>query len=190
MKITLRKADALKKSINEAISGITLSTTVSIGRFDDPKKIFDEAVREFQKNFTKKADLTQVLYSIRAAVSSANDSAGISDILAEVASIEKSIGILKPLAAVVKFSPDTDVLIAQHEDLKAEPTPTSHYGSRRETFDVSIVDRNQVQNWLGVINTARKQKQDFSDKLLELNVQNGIELAQETEEILTKYGII
>lgn len=190
MKITLRKADALKKSITEAINGISLDTTVSIGRYDDPKKIFDEAVRNFARDFDKKTDLTKVLYDIRADVSAANDVSGISDILAEIATIDKTIAILKPLSQTAKFSPAPEVLETQHADLKAELAPVEQYRSRRESFEVSIVDRNQVQNWLGIINVGRKQKQDLSDKLLELNVQTEIELQPEVEDILTKYGII
>jgi hypothetical protein len=190
MKITLRKADAIQKLINEKINESPLATKVTINRFDVPVEKFDQAVAKFKKVYDQKVVLLEVLYVIRKKVATAGAKAGIADLLAERALLDKSVLLLKPLADMEEFAPSVGTLALQHEDLLNDKGDASRFHGRRESFDVSIVDRNEVTTWVEMIAQSRKAKQTLSDKLLDLNVRTEIELGPDTEAVLHRYGLI
>lgn len=190
MKITLRKADAIQKLINEKINESPLATKVTINRFDVPSEKFDQAVAKFKKVYAQKVVLLEVLYVIRKKVATAGAKAGIADLLAERALLDKSVLLLKPLADMEEFAPSVGTLALQHEDLVEEKSGKSEYRGRRESFEVSIVDRNEVSTWTQMISESRKAKQALSDRLLDLNVRTEIELEPDVEQVLHKHGII
>lgn len=189
MKITLRKASAIQLLINEFLNGSTIGTSVSIGRYDDPAAVTAKASETFNGALVQKLALTKTLYSLRKKVSAASQVAGIPDILADIALTDKHSAILRPLATVSKFAPGADVIAAQLADLKAEVANANSY-SRRDSFDISILSVPQVQEFMGDLSTLRKRKQNLSDKLLELNIKNEIELDEAEEKVLKAYDLV
>ena len=189
MKLTLRKANALQLLINEKIAATTLATAVSVSRYDDPCLLVISAAANLQESLSKKRLLLEVLYSIRQAASAANQSSGISDILSEVAYIDKLTAALKPLAENSQFSPAEEVLREAHADLKKEVAPVG-YGSRRDAFTTGFIPQGWADGYVKEVSDLRKRKQSLSDKLLELNISNEIELSDQEEEVLKKYDLI
>jgi hypothetical protein len=190
MQLTLRKASAIQKLINEEINSTSLTTKVSIGRFDDPVKKRDEAITKTNDAITKKGALLNALYAIRNQVAAAGQAAGVGDILTQVALIEKLSGMLKPLAGIEAFVVDRETLAAQFKDLTEDKESKSRYSSdRRETFDTSTVYQLSADTWKENLGQFRKEKQALSDKLLELNVRTEITLDAATVETLKYYGI-
>lgn len=189
MKLTLRKANALQLLINEQISATSISTQVSVGKYDDPIAAVIHAGEVFQASLAKTRFLLEVLYSIREKVAKSSHAAGVSTILSEVAHIDKLTGVLKPLASTSSFAPAENVLLEAHADLKKEVSQAS-YSQRAGAFQTGAIPQGWIPAYLKEISELRKRKQSLSDKLLELNIQNEIELAGNEEEILKKYDLI
>ena len=189
MKITLRKANALQLLLNEKIAAINLPVVVSVSRYDDPCLLVISAAASLREAVSKKKNLLGVLYSIRQASASANHRSGISDILSEVAHIDKLSAALKPLAENVQFAPTEEVLREAHADLKKEVAPVG-YGSRRDAFNTGFMPQKWAQSYIEEVSELRKRKQSLSDRLLELNINNEIELSDEEEQVLKAYDLI
>ncbi len=190
MNINLRKAHALQQSINEEINAVSpLATTVSIGRFQDKDVVYSEAVLKFNDNYSRVIELTGALYDIRKLTAKATQVSGISDNLADIASLDAVIRVIRPLSQVIDFAPSEGELAKIHLDLQEEKSGEG-YRTRREAVSVGMVGKNAVDQYKKVITEFRKQKQEISDKILELNVSTNIELAESTVSVLKKYGII
>lgn len=191
MKINLRKADALQKAITEEINSTDIPTVVSIGRFDDPEKVFGEAVQKYSDNYDKKISLYGVLYEIRNLVGIAKAKAGIDEVLTDMALLDKVVSWTKPLSQATEFAPDLLSLLERHKDLKEEKVPEGRFGvQRREHIAVPVISKAFADNLKNEIANAKRERQNFSDKLLDLNVKSEIELDEEDVEILRQYKLI
>jgi hypothetical protein len=188
MKLTLRKANALQLLINEQIGATNPNPQVAISKYDDPLLGVKFAQTKFVEALEKKQDLLRILYVIRKKVSAVSQAAGIPDLLADVASIDKLTALLKPLAESTQILPSNEVLIAAQEDLKKEQASNSY--SRRDAFGAGILPTTWIEEFKAQVSALRKQKQNKSDKLLELNIQNEIELSDAEQGVLKKYDLI
>ena len=77
MNITLRKANAIQHSINEAIKKIEVALTVEINEFQTVEEVITKANSLLVENDTRRQKLTMALYNIRALLGTANTSSGI-----------------------------------------------------------------------------------------------------------------
>lgn len=190
MKLTLRKANALQLLVNEQLSATGVPVQVSVGKYDDPVKAVLAAAAMHTAALNKKKDLLSVLYSIRVKVAQTSHDAGVGDILSEIAHIDKLSEVLKPLSTTTQFAPSEEVLLAAHDDLKKEQPNADSYGARRDVFTTGIVPVVWVPGYATEVKELRLRKQGLSDKLLELNIKNEIELTSDEEAILKKYDVI
>ena len=189
MKLTLRKANALQLLINEHIAATSISTQVSVSKYDDPLLAVIHAGEVFLASLAKTRSLLEVLYLIRQKVADASHKAGVSTILSEVAHIDKLTGVLKPLASLSSFAPTEEVLRETHADLKKD-APQNSYSSRRDAFQTGAIPQTWLPTYVKEVSDLRKKKQSLSDKLLELNIKNEIELSENEEETLKRYDLI
>ena len=97
MNITLRKANALQNAIQEHLKTIEVKTSVSLNEFQNPQPVLSTARDSLLANDQRRANLTMALYVIRALVGKQNVNAGVSDLLARAAYLDKRIGQLKGL---------------------------------------------------------------------------------------------
>jgi hypothetical protein len=190
MKLTLRKANALQLLINEQLSATNVPVSVNVGKYDEPIKAVIAAAGIHTAALNKKKELLAVLYSIRVKVATVSHNAGVGDILSEVAHIDKLSEVLKPLATTTQFAPSEEVLLAAHEDLKKDQPNVNSYGARRDAFTTGIVPVGWIPGYATEVKELRLRKQSLSDKLLELNIKNEIELTANEEEILKKHDVI
>ena len=188
MKINLRNANALQLSIQKAISETELETTVKITRFESPETEFRAAREKFQKAIDKKVELLDVLYLIRVYIGDAGNEAGVPVALAEIAELEKKIGIVQPLASLTDFAPQNDQLLAEFEDMKSEQHGQNQYQRRRDEIQVSII--YESDGYVKMLADLRKKKQVISDDLLRMNVNTEITLPDNALATLRKYDLI
>jgi hypothetical protein len=66
MNITLRKANALQNSIQEAIKGIKVDLSVEINEFQSVEEVLTKANATLIENDGRRQQLTMALYNIRA----------------------------------------------------------------------------------------------------------------------------
>ena len=191
MKLNLRKASALQLAIHEQISAADMPLSVTIGRYDFPVALTNKTQGKFLDGLTKKRELFDVLYSIRQKTSAASELAGVSGLLAESAHIEKTVSLLSPLASTREFAKTNEQLTEALADLRKEAqTPVQYALQRRESFETSIITEDAAKAWQKEIADLKRRKQAISDALLEANVKNEIEVSEQEESILKKYGIL
>ena len=190
MKITLRKANALQNSINEALRHVDVKTKVSLNEFQDPESVLADSAGEAKTNLDRKVSLINALYDIRTAVGKANATAGVDEKLTEVARVEKQIQLYSTFVGLeVREAPA--VIAGKVEKLKVRDanSRSSIYGYG-DTVDSSVFTAEDVAGFKSVVSTLKKQKQTLQDAVLEANVRTEIVLSEPTVKTLQAEGLV
>jgi len=188
MNITLRKANAVQLSINEMVRGLSFDTSVSLNEFEDATAQITAVRDVFDTHRATRTKLVSALYEIRKAVAGANADAGINDMLAEVAQLEKEIQFYNIFAT--KTPRLSDAVIAGKMDKIKNTSEESRMYGRSDTVDTSIFTKQEVEEFKRTVADLKRQKQKLQDTLLELNVQTEIQLDEETARFLERADIL
>ena len=186
MKITLRKANAVQLSINEMIKGLSFDSSVQLNEFEPATAQIDAVRNTFETHRATRAKLVGALYEIRKAVASANADAGVNDMLAEVAMLEKEIQFNNIYAT--KSPRLSDAVIEGKLSKLKEAKEDRFYG--RDSIDTGIFTAEEVNDFKRTVADLKRQKQKLQDTLLELNVQTEITLDDETATFLERADIL
>ena len=187
MKLTLRKANALQAAINEMVKGLDLSTTVTLNEFEEVQDQIDAVRNRFFTHNATRTKLVSALYEIRRKVAVANAEAGINDMLADVAALEKQIGYNNQLASK---GAQTAMRVLNGQVKKNAEAKDEGFGYSRRDVVTSIFTEEEVEDFRRSAANAKREKQRLQDQLLELNVQTEIELDEETARFLEKADIL
>jgi hypothetical protein len=191
MEITLRKANAVQNSINEAIRGIKITTNIEINEFQNVEAELKKANDELIANDSRRQKLLLSLYNIRGLVGTANAASGIDLALAKAAFIDKRIGQLQELADSQAIT-DLTVINGKLEKIRNDKTDTSRsriYGYS-DTVSTSVVGQGQIIEAKDEIKNLKKQKQKLNDEVLELNIKTNIPLSDDVVATLTSEGLL
>jgi hypothetical protein len=192
MEITLRKANALQSEIRKAISSSGVSDTVVVNEYtSDIAGGIEKSKAEYAGDVTRKVALNVALFNIRKSVAQANATSGISDILADVQTIDAVMAVYSGVAtkAVAK---SVEEITARVEKLKTAPADSSSriYGDRYNTVETSVVDQSTIDTAKAKVKELKRQKQTLQDKLLTLNVNTSITISDVDTNVLKIEGII
>lgn len=187
MNVTLRKANTIQVSINEALKGLEFAETVSINEFQDLNSVITDASVKFFDNVVRRQSLLDALYEIRRAVSGANYTAGIDSKLADVARLEKDIQFFGSYA---KSKPREQEVVLNGKLEKIRNRKEEAYYGRNEEVSSSVFTDTNVENFRNSLAIAKKQKQKLQDELLEANVRTEIALSEKTVATLTQENIL
>ena len=189
-KITLRKANAIQSSINDAIRSIKVEKTIELTEFQDPVVELQKANDKLFANDARRQKLLLALYNIRGLVGAANASAGIDMNLAKAAFIDKRVTQLDEIANSESVT-DIAVIKGKLEKIKnrKEESRASLYG-RDDTVSTSVIGAEQVDQAKTEIKNLKKQKQKLNDEILELNIKTEIPLTDEVVATLQAEGLI
>lgn len=186
MNITLRKANAVQNSINEMIKGLSFDTSVRINEFEDHNEQINAVRDVFNTHLATRTKLVGALYEIRKAVATANAEAGINDMLAEVAMLEKEIQFANTFATQQARLSDA-VIAGKIDKIKNSEDRYSYMSSDVTT---TIFTKAEVEEYKRTVADLKRQKQRLQDVLLELNVQTEITLDEETANFLERADIL
>lgn len=188
MNITLRKANAVQLAINEAVKGLSFETSVRLNEFEDHNDQINEVRSTFDAHRATRTKLVSALYEIRKAVSGANAEAGIDNMLADVAMLEKEIQFYNTFATKAARLSDA-VLAGKLEKIKNSSEESRLYG-RYDTVETTVFTKEEIEEFKRVVADLKRQKQKLQDTLLELNVQTEIQLDEETARFLERADIL
>lgn len=188
MKISLRKANALQNSINDALKHIDVKIKVSLNEFQDPEGVLAVSAADAKKNIDRKIALTNSLYYIRGAVGAVNANSGVNHQLTEIARIEKQIQLYSAYVGV-EAREAAAVIAGKLEKLRNVEAKSRIYGYG-DTVDSSVFTAEDIAGFKSVVATLKKQKQTLQDAVLEANVRNEVELGQFTVETLTAENLL
>lgn len=189
MNISLRKANAIQNSVNEAIRGIDIVTVIDLNEFQDITTILQTANTQLFENDTRRQKLLLALYNIRGLVSAANAQCGIDTKLATAAFADKRIAQLQELASN-KPVIDLTVLKGKLDKIRNRKDEGHNLYGREQTVNTSVISEEQLKQIRDEINNLKKQKQKINDEILELNIKTEIPLTEDVVNTLTKEGII
>ena len=188
MNITLRKANALQNSINEALRHIDIKVKVNLNEFQDAESVIAGASAEAKKNLNRKVELTNALYEIRRAVGEVNHTAGVDAKLTELARIEKQIQLYG--AYVGSEVREAAVVIAGKLKKLSETEAKSRIYGYSDTVDTSVFNAEDVAGFKAVVANLKKQKQTLQDAVLEANVRNEVVLGEAVVKTLQAEGLV
>lgn len=191
MQISLRKANAVQNSINEAIKGIKISATVEINEFQTVEAELTKANNELFANDSRRQRLLLSLYNIRGLVGTANAQSGIDLKLATAAFIDKRLTQLEELAKADTVT-DLAVINGKMDKIrndKGENSRRSIYGIQ-DTVSTGIISKEQQDQVKAEIQNLKKQKQKLNDEILELNIKTEIPLSEDVVKTLNDEGLI
>jgi hypothetical protein len=193
-KINLRKANALQSEIRKAISSSGIQDTLSITEFTtDIAGGLEKAKAEFATDVTRKVALNTALFNIRKSVAQANSTSGISDLLADVQTIDAVMTVYSGVATKTEAKSLAEI-VARIEKMKAAaPTERSTlglYGDRYNNVETGVVDKNTIDTAKQKVKELKREKQALQDKLLTLNVNTTITISDVDVMVLKTEGII
>jgi len=190
MNITLRKANTIQNSINDAVKNIKFDTTVELNEFQDPGVELTKANEALFAADARRQKLTMALYNIRALVGTANAASGIDTALAKAAFIDKRIGQLEQLSDLKPFT-DLEVIKGKLEKIKSlKDEARSRIYGYGDTVSTTVVSKEQIDQAKGEILSLKKSKQKLNDEILELNIKTEIPLADDTVATLQAEGLL
>jgi len=188
MNISLRKANALQNSINDAIKSLESNPVVGLNEFQDAEvEIARVRVQTLSQLDTRKY-LYNALYEIRQAVSTANHTAGIDAKLAQVAHLDKLIQLYNSLVSQ-KVRESAAVIAGKLEKMRTR-TETSRLYGFDSTVDTSVFAQEDLDGFSKEVAQLKKNKQKTQDEILELNVRTEIAVSASTQAVLTSQGLV
>lgn len=189
MNITLRKANAIQNSIQEAIRGIEIKTHIDINEFQDATIELQTANTTLFTNDTRRQRLLLALYNIRGLVGTANAQSGIDMKLATAAFVDKRISQLDELSQVKPVT-NLEVINGRLEKIRNRKEDARNIYGRDETINTSVIAEDQLRQIRDEIKNLKKQKQKINDEILELNIKTEIPLNEDVVATLQVEGLI
>jgi uncharacterized protein YdcH (DUF465 family) len=188
MNITLRKANTVQNSIQEAIKSIKIETSVNINEFQDVETELQKANNELFANDSRRQKLLLAYYNIRGLVGAANAQNGIDVSLTKAAFIDKRISQLTEISGVEPFT-DVEVIKGRLDKIKNSESKSRIYGYD-DSVSTSVVAKEQIEQAKAEIQNLKKQKQKINDEVLEANIKTEIPLSEDVVATLTSEGLI
>jgi len=193
LKVNLRKAQKLRKSIEAALASFSLATTIGIDVDDsavasNPETFIDKGRDELKLQMGRHKALSATLARLRISIAKKNLEAGVDEILAQAAEIDRSI---KLLAAVSHPSRDTTAAITnkiqrlQRTLTRTDDEAIVYRGSTTSSvLNVSVVDQHLADEVNAIIVGLRRAKEELEDRRLEVNGSNFIEIGEDDVRVL------
>ena len=190
MNITLRKANAVQNSINDAVKNIKVELNVELNEFQNVEEAITKANNTLVENDGRRQKLTMALYNIRALVGTANAASGIDTALAKAAFIDKRVAQLEQLAGSSEMT-SLEVIKGKLEKIKnLKDEARSRIYGYGDTVTTAVLSREQIAQAKAEILSLKKQKQKLNDEILELNIKTEIPLADDTVAVLQAEGLL
>lgn len=190
MNITLRKANAIQNSINEAIREIDPPKKIELNEFQDVMLELEKANKAVFEADNRKQKLLLALYNIRGLVGAANASTGIDMNLAKAAFVDKRVSQLEEIS---KHQPigDVEVIKGKLDKIKSlKDEARGRVFGYGDTVTTSVITKDQIAQAKAEILNLKKQKQKLNDEILELNIKTEIPLSEEVVKTLQDEGLL
>ncbi len=190
MNINLRKANAIQNSINDLLKNINIIDTVSLNEFEVAEAKVTLAQNESHRAYQRQVALVEALYDIRSKVANANHDARITDMLTEVARLDKLISINQKMAdRSVRLS--TEVIEGKLNKIRnMKDEGRSLVYDRYNEVSTGLATEVSSQSYKEIVAANKREKQRMQDAILEANVRTEITLNPVTETTLQSEGLI
>jgi len=186
MQVTLRKAHLLAQALIEAAHQIKAKSSERLSIYDgNAEQTLSKLSVEFEQNITVARDLITSAYSIRRALAAANARTGVDDLLVER---EVCNAHEKLISAAVGSGLRMSKAQLNGEMAALLKGLENGYGNNYVT--TSALTEEFKAKLAEDFQAIRRQKTRISDRLMEINMQNKIEIDSATEGRLRTLGLI
>lgn len=190
MNISLRKANAIQNSINDLLKNIAIVDSTTLNEFEDAEAAIAAKAADCQKAFQRQVALVDALYDIRSNVASANNNAGITEMLTKVARLDKLITINQKMAdRTVRLNPEV-VAGKLNRIRNSKDEGRSLVYDRYNEISTGVATEANNQSYKQVVAEHKRAKQILQDMILEANVRTEIIIDAMTEATLKSEGLI
>ena len=189
MKVNLRQAHAIQTQIREALGRLDLSTTAVLNEFENAKDQIDLAREQFYGALKTRDRLLGALLDIRKKVAQANADEGISDLLADAASLDQQI---KNYADFANAREREKAAVLQGRlEKRASASEDSIYRSFGSSDITSgILEQEEIDRFQRELANLKRTKQSVQEQILAANIDAEIELDADEEKLLARMGVI
>ena len=191
MQITLRKASVVQNEVRRLISDIRFNAETSVNEFtEDVEGTIARGAADFSSDYTRKLQLIDVLYEVRAKVGDLNVTSGINKLLADIAASDEKIRVI---TEVTRFKERKSPAELEARLQKMKTSQTSERASmydRLHSVDTSVVTDATIRMAKASVKELKRRRQDMNDKLLQLNVNTLVELSEDAVTVLKEEGIL
>jgi len=190
MNISLRKANAIQNTINDLLKSITVVETANLNEFEDAEAVVAAKAQESFVAFQRQTALVEALYDIRSNIASANNATGITELLTQIARLDKLIVINQKMSdRPVRISPE--VINGKLNKLRnSKDEGRSMLYDRYSELSTGVATEANNQSFKEAVAAHKREKQRLQDLVLEANVRNEIIIDAMTENTLRTEGLI
>lgn len=191
MDINLRKANAIQQEIRSAMNASREPVSIAVTEFEGGEAAIAKAKAAYAAGAEKYEGLVSALYEIRAKVGAANEACGLNLTLTRIAEINELTSHLNKVTSASALRLDEPILEGKLSKMKEKPREGSgFYGHGDESVSTGIFDEADVKTTKARVDGLKREKRDFQDKILALNVENKITLSEAAVAVLKEEGII
>lgn len=193
MKITLRKAAKLRNKISSRLQElqqqISQTSNDEISSFDpDIISQLNKSENEHRAIFTKWVGLSDIYTKLRSALSVANSSTNISNLLSQLNGLESLLRVVRGIVTSQHRLSD-DQITARAEAAKARNIVAANvYGRDTERFN--FISESYINDMKTLDISIQHDITNCHDQMEEINSTNYIELDDSTVSILTTEGLL
>jgi hypothetical protein len=190
MKVSLRKANAIQKEIENALKRISLTSTTEVSvHVTDAIADVDAARTDVLANLEKAERLESIRYSIREAIGTTNAQTGINGLLTEKSKLVSGNTRRLKLVDKAKAFEGLDHLTRSLESERAKMNRDGYYHGK-EAITANVLQKTDIEALEAHNLYATRRVREIDDTLLSLNVRSEIEIENEDAEFLRSLGII
>lgn len=191
MKITLRKAAQLQAEIERMLGGIRIDTveSVEVNTVQHPADVLNQKVADFQQQCQRWITLTKISTQLRAQIGDANAQLGISGLLARDAGAKKMQNFLNTLLTNRYRTPQDAVWKAKYDtELEMQRNDTSGY--RQSGLSLPLITQDFEKQTQETLCQLRRERNEISEKILWINTNNHVEVADADWTYLELQGLV
>lgn len=190
MNITLRKANTIQNSINDLLKSITVVDTLSLNEFEDAELSITAKDTEAHIAYKRQLLLVEALYDIRSNVAKINHESGTTEMLTQIARLDKLIVINQKMAdRPVRMN--AEVVKGKLDKIRnSKDDSHSRLYDRYNEVSTGLNTESNVVRYKEIVAAHKREKQRLQDIVLENNVRNEITLTSMTEQTLHNEGLI
>lgn len=198
MQLNLTQARRVEREIGKELDSETQGTArsnLAVSVYEDLPQKVNAAQVTLLADLAKVSALAAIRFSIRKAIETQNEQAGLNALMNREAELKYMAGVYAALTITELDNKNLDIAFQRHAAAKAaieKGTPIGNrYGQPTDEIQLdSIVRTETMEKLRGEAKSIQRELVATSAKLATLNATTKVELSAEDAERLEEYGIV
>lgn len=196
MKINLRKALKLRKSIEATLGSPAVNSQISVSVddqsvVDDPGTKIQAAREALKATIEQHIALSDILARLRVSIAQANAVAGVEELLARSAKIDRNINLLKTISVPSDETAETVKNKIRRVHASLERGDRDRYSAPSPIVSgINVVDQDLASDSAARIARLRREKEEVDEARMATNAGHFIEIGEDDEKLLRDLNII